>query len=200
MVRGLPRLSCACPWQVTRSQHSPGRSSWCRNSSGPWHPTHFASGMAAHLTSAADRPWNCHHSPFRVLRTSLLPSRPGSVSASPLGSTSTAVCCARSTSNSSPKGNGRGSFFRACSYHGSSRRLTPATGRVRLTLPEKATSCSCASSACAIASESRRIASGTWTSVVDQEGRVSPCLRLARLRHGHACCKHERRHVDTDCL
>ena len=32
---------------------------------------------------------------------------------------------------------------------------------------------------------------------VDQESRSSPCLRLARLRHGHACCKHERRYVDT---
>ena len=35
-------------------------------------------------------------------RTSLMPSRPGSASASPLGSTSTAVCCASSASNSSP--------------------------------------------------------------------------------------------------
>ena len=35
---------------------------------------------------------------------------------------------------------------------------------------------------------------------VDQQSRVSPCLRLARLRHGHTSCKHERRHVDTDCL
>ena len=39
----------------------------------------------------------------------------------PLGSTSTAVCCASSTSNSSPADDGRGSFFTACSYHGSSR-------------------------------------------------------------------------------
>ena len=29
-------------------------------------------------------------------------------------------------------------------------------------------------------------------------GRINPCLRLARLRHGHACCEHEGR--DTDCL
>ena len=35
---------------------------------------------------------------------------------------------------------------------------------------------------------------------VDQEGRISPCLRLARLRHGHTCCKHEKRHVDIECL
>ena len=33
-----------------------------------------------------------------------------------------------------------------------------------------------------------------------KKNRVSPCLRLARFRHGHTCCKHERRHVDTDCL
>ena len=49
-----------------------GRNIWCRSSSGPWHPTHFADRTtAAHpmLTSAADRPWTCHHSPFRVLRT-----------------------------------------------------------------------------------------------------------------------------------
>ena len=81
-----------------------GRSIWCQSSSGPWHPTHSAGGVkAAHLTTAADHPWTCHHSPFRVLRTSLMPSQPGSASASPLGSTSTAVCCASSTSNSSLK-------------------------------------------------------------------------------------------------
>ena len=74
----------------------------------------------------------------------------------------------------------------------SSRRLTPATGRVRLTLPENANSCSCASSTCALASESRRIAYGTWTRQLCawfQNSRVSPCLRLARLCHGHTCCK-----------
>ena len=120
-------------------------------------------GPAAHLTTAADRPWSYHHSPFRVLRTSLMPSQPGSASASPFGSTSTAVCCASSTSNSSPADDGRGSFFRACSCHGSLRRLAPATGRVVLTLPENANSCSCASSACAVASKSHRIAPGTWT-------------------------------------
>ena len=57
---------------------------------------------AAHVTSAAVCPWNCHHSPFRVLPTSLMPSQPGSVSASPYGSTSTAVWCATSTSDPSP--------------------------------------------------------------------------------------------------
>ena len=118
---------------------------------------------AAHVTSAADRPWNCHHSPFRVLRTSLMPSRPGSVSASPLGSTPTAVCCTSSTSNSSPADDGRGSSYAACSSHGNSRRLAPATGRARLTLPESVNFCSCASYTCAIASTSHRIASGTWT-------------------------------------
>ena len=85
-----------------------------------------------------------HLSPIRFLRTSLMPSQPGSASASPLGSTSTAVCCASSTSNSSPLDIGRGSFCAACSYHGSSRRLAPATGRARLTLPESANFCSCA--------------------------------------------------------
>ena len=55
------------------------------------------------------------------------------------------------------------SFFTACSYHGSSRRLATATRRVRLTLPENANSCSCASSTCALASESHRIACATRT-------------------------------------
>ena len=36
-------------------------------------------------------------------------------------------------------------------------------GRVRLTSPENANFCSCASSTCAIASKSHRISSGTWT-------------------------------------
>ena len=31
---------------------------------------------------------------------------------------------------------------------------------------------------------------------VDQEGRINPCLRLARLRHGHARFEHEGRHVE----
>ena len=196
-----------------------GRNIWCRNSSGPWHPTHSAGGLtAAHLTSTAGRPWSCHHSPFRVLRTSLMPPRPGSVSPSTLGSTSTAVCCMSPTSNSSPPDIGRSSFCTACRYHGSSRRLAPGTGRVRLTLQEIANSCSYASSACATASESRRIAYGTWTRQLCawfqqasvggpkkpsgwfQKSRVNPCLLVARLRHGHTCCKHERRHVDTDCL
>ena len=100
---------------------------------------------AAHLTTAADHPWTCHHSPSRVLRTSL------------------SVCCASSTSNSSPARNGRCSFFAACSSHGSSRRLAPTAGRARLTLQESVNFCSCASTTCATASESHRIASGTWT-------------------------------------
>ena len=100
---------------------------------------------------------------LRCVSFSLMSSRASSVSASPFGSTATAVCCESLTSNSSPADDGRGSFFRACSYHGSLRRLPPATGRVRLTVPENANSCSCASSTCAIASESRRIAFGTWT-------------------------------------
>ena len=81
----------------------------------------------------------------------------------PLGSTSTAVCCASLTSNSSPPDIWSSSFFTACSYHGSSRRFATATGRVRLTLPQNANSCSCASSTSALASESHRIACGTWT-------------------------------------
>ena len=43
-----------------------------------------------------------HRPPFRVLRTGHMLSRPGSVSASRVGRTSATVCCASSTSNSSP--------------------------------------------------------------------------------------------------
>ena len=68
-----------------------------------------------------------------------------------------------STSISSRARNGRGSSYAACSSHGYSRRLTPATGRARLTLPESVNFCSCASSTCTIAPKSHRIASGTWT-------------------------------------
>ena len=63
----------------------------------------------------------------------------------------------------SPARNGRCSSYAACSSHGSSRRLAPAAGRARLTLQESVNFCSCASSTCATASESHRIASGTWT-------------------------------------
>ena len=101
--------------RVSMPRHSrttlAGRSIWYRSSSGPWHLTHSADGMtAAHLPSAADRPWNCHHSPTRVLRTSFMPSRPGSVLAYALGTTSTAGSCASLTLNSSPAIDGRFSF------------------------------------------------------------------------------------------
>ena len=111
---------------------------------------------------------------------------------------STALCCASSTSNSSPPHILRGSFFRVCSCHGSLRRLTPATGRVRLPM-QNANSCSCASSTCAIASKSHRIASGTWTrrlcALSHQASAGGPKKKPSqpRLRHGHTCCKHERR-------
>ena len=55
----------------------------------------------------------------------------------------------------------------------------------------------------AIASKSHRIACGTRTRQLCawfQKSRVSPCLRLARLRHGHARGEHEGRHVDADRL
>ena len=73
----------------------------------------------------------------------------------PLGSTSTAACCTIS-----------GSFCAACSYHGQ-------------TLPQSATSCSCASSACTIASQpiasprafvtvtlAANMRGGMWTQIV----------------------------------
>ena len=94
--------------------------------------------------------------------------------------------------------------------NGSSRRLAPAVDRVRPTLPQSATSCSCASSTCGIASESRRTACETWTRLlcawflqvcVGGPRRANqPMSSPMRLRHRHTCCRHERRHVDTDCL
>ena len=96
------------------------------SSSGPWQPTRSADGMmAAHLTSAREpattRPF-ASREPHTCRRGQAESQRP------PFGSTSTAVCCASSTSNSSPADDGRGSFFRACRFHGSLRRLAPATG------------------------------------------------------------------------
>ena len=134
------------------------------------------------LDLAADRPWSCHRSPFCVLRTSLMPSRPGSVSASTLGNTSTVICCASSTPNSIPRGNGRGSSYAACSYHGSSRRLTPATGRVRLTLPENANSLRNLAGSHMEPGRDSCAHGSIRRARVDQKSRVSPCLRLARLR------------------
>ena len=65
----------------------------------------FRFGGCLSLVVAHVRP--THHSPYRVLRFSLMPSQPGFVSASPLGSTTTAVCCTSLTSNSSPPEIGR---------------------------------------------------------------------------------------------
>ena len=106
------------------------RSSWCRSSSGPWHPTR-STGMTALPPLALSRLANLsravaarlslsvhswQHVYRRVLRELDIEFEPGS-------------------------------------------RWTG----VRLTLPENANTCSCASSTCAIASESHRIAYGTWT-------------------------------------
>ena len=74
-----------------------------------------------------------------------------------------------------------------------------------------ATSCGCASSTCAIASESHRIAYGTWTRQLyawfpagvcgwTKRAESTPVFPSRAFRHGHTCCKHERRHVDTECL
>ena len=127
MVPGLPRLSSACPWQDIRLQHSRVPELF-----GPVAPDTFRRWHEGGAPDHRGRP-PVDLPPFRVSRTSHMPSRAGSASASPLGSTSTAVCCASSTSNSSPADDGRGSFFAACSSHGNSRRLAPAAGRVRLT-------------------------------------------------------------------
>ena len=161
----------------------------------------FRFGGCLSLVVAHVRP--THHSPLRVLRTSLMLSQPGFVPASPTWQHVHRRVLRELDIEFEPTRHWTSSFFTACSFHGSSRRLATATGRVRLTLPENANSCSCASSTCALASESHRIACGTQMRQLCasfQKIRVSPCLRLARLHHGHTCCKHERRHVDTDCL
>ena len=207
MVPELPRLSSACPWQGHSRTTFAGRSSWCRSSSGPWHPTHSAGGTtAAHVTVAADRPWSYHHSPFRNLRTSLMPLQPGSASASPLGRTSTARVLRKLDIEFEPTRHWTRQFLRSLLLHGNSRRLAPATGRARLTLQRAQTSAAARHlpvrslrnlkgshleprrGSCAFRSNRR--------ARVDQGGPKHPCLRLARLRHGNACCKHERRYVD----
>ena len=104
-----------------------------------------------------------------------------------LGSTSTAVCCASSTSNSSPLDIGRGSFLREADI-ARERKL------LQLRVIYLCDRFGISQDRIWNAHRSNRRAR------VDQEGRSSPCLRLARLRHGHACCKHERRYVDTDRL
>ena len=161
----------------------------------------FRFGGCLSLVVAHVRP--THHSPFRVLRTSLMPSQPGFVFCVPTWQHVHRRVLREFDIEFEPTRHWSSSFFTACSYHGNSLRLATATRRVMLTLPENANSCSCASSTCALASESHRIACGTWTRQLCawfQKSRVSPCLRLARLRHGHTSCKHERLHVDTDCL
>ena len=67
VVRGLPRSLSACPRQDTRLQHSQGEAAGAGALQARGSRHNSAGGMtAAHpmLTPAADRPWNCHHSPF----------------------------------------------------------------------------------------------------------------------------------------
>ena len=69
VVRGLTRLSMCVSMARRTLTAFAGRSSWCRSSAGPWHPTQSADGMtAAHLTSAADR----ELSPFAFSRLAKL--------------------------------------------------------------------------------------------------------------------------------
>ena len=91
-----------------------------------------------------------HHSPFDVLRTSLTPLQPGFVSASPTWQ----------------------HVYRRVlreldiEFEPSSQRTWKFLHSLQLSwklAAENANSCSCASSACAIATKSPRIAYGTWT-------------------------------------
>ena len=110
----LPLAAAVALWPSSAHPHTPGLN--LSASDGIWNMlfstcphtsrwVRFRFGGCLSLVVAHVRP--THHSPFRVLRTSLMPSQPGFVSASPLGSTSTAVCCASLTSNSSPPEIGR---------------------------------------------------------------------------------------------
>ena len=167
MVRGLSPLSCACPWQDIRLELRLVKQ-LVPELFGPVAPDTFRRWHYSGAPNAdpGGRP-SMELPPLALSRLANLTHAVTarlSLSMSPRGSTSTAVCCASSTSNSSPTRTMDTAVpTAACSYHGSSRRVAPAKGRVRLTLPESVTSCSYASSTCAIASESHRIACGTWS-------------------------------------
>ena len=160
------------------------RSSWCWSSSDLWHPTRSAGGMtAAHpmLTSAADRPWNCQ----AQSQHPLLAARPPP--------------CAARARELEPTRHWTRQFLHSLQLSLKLAATCIRRRRARLTLPESATSYSCESYTCAMRNlagphvePGRDSAHGSsrraW---VDQKSRVSLCLRLARLRHGHARCEHE---------
>ena len=118
----------------------------------------------------------------------------------PLGCTSTAECCASSASNSSPADVGSGSFGAACSCHGRYTFHRPSEAdiaRERKLLQLRVIHL-CARFG--ISQDRMWNLDETAVRLDPKKSRVSPCLCFARVRHGHICCKHERRHVDTDCL
>ena len=186
-----------------------GRSIWCRSSSGPWRPTHSADGMkAAHLTIAADRPWTCHHSPLSRL-ANLTHAVAGRLSLSvPTWQHVYRRVLRELDIEFEPRKEWTRQFLRSlqlswkiAATHTRHRPSEADIARERAAarhLPVRSLQNLTGShlepgrDSCAHRSSRR--------ARVDQEGRGSPCLRLARLRHDHARCKHERRHVDTDCL
>ena len=158
MFRGLPRLSCPCPWKDIRLRRA---KQLVPELFGPVAPDTFRNSGAPNAYCAS-RP-SMELPPFAISRLANLTHAVAARLS--LSVPSWQHVCRRVLRELDmefePSSQWTRKFLR--SDDGSSRRLAPAAGRVRLTLPESATSCSCASSSCAVASESRRIAYGTWT-------------------------------------
>ena len=183
MVPGLPRLSSACPRQVARLQHSQGEAS----GTGAFRRWHDSGGRPpVDLPPfALSRPANLTHAVAARLSLSDIGFEPSrrwtrQFLLSLQLSWKLAATCTRSRPSEADIARER--TLSAAARHLPVRSIQNLTGSH---LEPGRDSCAHRSS--------RRAR-------VEQEGPASPRLRLARLRHGHACCKHEERHVDTDCL
>ena len=153
--------------------------------------------------------------PFALSRASRDPHtcrrRPGSVSALPLGSTSTAVCCASSTSNPSTADDGRGSSYSSLQL---SWKLAAACTRHRPSEADIARERKLLQLRVIYLCDRFKISQDRIWNLDETAVRMVPAgergwtktaepayaFALARLRHGHARCEHEGRHVDADRL
>ena len=137
MVPGLPRLSSTCPMAKTLAYNIRLAKHFGAGAlQAPWQPTRSAGRMtAAHLTTAADQPWTCHHSPFRVSRnlTHAVAARLSLGLAArlpPRAARARHRIRAWQTMDA-------GSFLRSLQLSWKlAATCTPATGRARLALPE----------------------------------------------------------------